>query len=65
MAAPFDVFRRDSNGKSIWLTTTEGFDEAQEFINHRLDEESAGLYFIYSRERGTVSEVSAKWADVT
>jgi hypothetical protein len=64
MAAPFDVFRRDSKGKSIWLTTTEDFDEAQEFIN-RLDEESAGLYFIYSRERGTVSEVSAKWADVT
>jgi len=64
MAASFDIFLRDSNGKPIWLTTTEDFDEAQELIN-RLAEESAGPYFIYSRERGTVSEVLAKWADVT
>ena len=64
MTGPFDIFRRDSNGKPIWLTTTEDFDEAQEFIN-RSAEEPAGAYLIYSREEGTVSEVSAKWADVT
>lgn len=63
MGSTYDVFTRDLDGKPVWLTAVEGFDEAKKFMN-RLAEDLPGPCFIYSPEKGIVLE-AATWADVT
>lgn len=64
MRSEFDVFARDLSGKPIWLAATESLEEANEYMN-RLAENSPGPYFVYSLEKGIVTEIADDWANVT
>ena len=64
MRSAFDVFARDLSGRPIWLAATESLGEANKYMN-RLAEDSPGPYFVYSSEKGIVTETNDDWADVT
>ena len=52
----FDIFKRLRDGKSLWITTVEGLDEARKRTS-RLASVAPGEYFIYSQKSGVVEYV--------
>jgi hypothetical protein len=62
----FDVFKRLSNGNTLWITAVEGFGDAKKRMA-RLAMISSGEYFVYLQGQGIVAELSAEqqWMGVT
>jgi hypothetical protein len=53
--ATFDVFKRLSDGKPLWITAASTRDEARKRIN-RLGTIAPGEYLIYSQKQGLIIE---------
>jgi hypothetical protein len=67
MSRRFDIFKRLSNGNTLWITTVEGLVEAKNRMG-RLALLSSGEYFVYLQGEGIVAELGPeyrKWAGVT
>jgi hypothetical protein len=63
----FDIFKRRSNGNTLWITTVEGLTEAKRRMA-RFAQLSPGEYFVYSQGKGIVAELSVEsqqWVGVT
>jgi hypothetical protein len=60
----FDIFKRRSNGNTLWITTVDGLTEAKRRMA-RLAQLSPGEYFVYLQGEGIVAELSAEqWMGV-
>jgi hypothetical protein len=63
----FDIFKRRSNGNTLWITTVDGLTEAKRRMA-RFAQLSPGQYFVYSQGAGIVAELSEEhqqWMGVT
>ncbi len=63
----FDIFKRRSNGNTLWITTVEGLTEAKRRMV-RFAQLSPGEYFVYLQGEGIVAELTAEhqqWLGVT
>jgi hypothetical protein len=63
----FDIFKRRSNGNTLWITTVEGLTEAKRRMA-RFAQLSPGEYFVYLQGEGIVAELTAEhqqWLGVT
>jgi len=63
----FDIFKRRSNGSTLWITTVEGLTEAKRRMA-RFAQLSPGEYFVYLQGEGIVAELSVEsqqWMGVT
>jgi hypothetical protein len=63
----FDIFKRRSNGNTLWITTVDGLIEAKRRMA-RFAQLSPGEYFVYMQGEGIVAELSAEhqqWMGVT
>jgi len=63
----FDIFKRRSNGNTLWITTVEGLTEAKRRMA-RFALLSPGEYFVYLQGEGIVAELGAEqqqWMGVT
>jgi hypothetical protein len=63
----FDIFKRRSNGNTLWITTVDGLTEAKRRMA-RLAQLSPGEYFVYLQGEGIVAELGAEqplWIGVT
>jgi hypothetical protein len=63
----FDIFKRRSNGNTLWITTVEGLTEAKRRMA-RFAQLSPGEYFVYLQGEGIVAELGAEqqqWMGVT
>jgi hypothetical protein len=62
----FDIFKRRSNGSTLWITTVEGLTEAKRRMV-RFAQLSPGEYFVYLQGEGIVAELnveSQQWMGV-
>jgi hypothetical protein len=62
-----DIFKRRSNGSTLWITTVEGLTEAKRRMA-RFAQLSPGEYFVYLQGEGIVAELNAEaqqWVGVT
>jgi hypothetical protein len=67
MGYRFDIFKRRSNGNTLWITTVDGLTEAKRRMG-RFAQLSPGEYFVYLQGKGIVAELSAEqrqWIGVT
>jgi hypothetical protein len=63
----FDIFKRRSNGNTLWITTVDGLTEAKRRMA-RFAQLSPGQYFVYLQGAGIVAELSEEhqqWMGVT
>jgi hypothetical protein len=63
----FDIFKRRSNGNTLWISTVEGLTEANRRMA-RFAQLSPGDYFVYLQGEGIVAELGAEqeqWMGVT
>jgi hypothetical protein len=55
----FDIFKRRSNGNTLWITTVDELTEAKRRMA-RFALLSPGEYFVYLQGEGIVAELSAE-----
>jgi hypothetical protein len=61
----FDIFKRRSNGNTMWITTVDGLTEAKRRMA-RFAQLCPAEYFVYLQGEGIVAELSGEqWAGVT
>jgi len=63
----FDIFKRRSNGNTLWITSVDGLTEAKRRMA-RFAQLSPGEYFVYLQGEGIVAELGAEqqqWMGVT
>jgi hypothetical protein len=63
----FDIFKRRSNGNTLWITTVDGLTEAKRRMA-RFAQLSPGEYFVYLQGEGIVAALGAEnqqWMGVT
>jgi hypothetical protein len=53
----FDIFKRRSNGNTLWITAVEGLTEAKQRMAG-FAQLSPGEYFVYLQGEGIVAELS-------
>jgi hypothetical protein len=56
----FDIFKRRSNGNTLWITAVEGLTEAKKRMA-RFAQLSPGEYFVYLQGEGIVAELSGDY----